>query len=442
MRWEEPRHPGRPSLWFTTGRHSNPQRPTSQHNTGRALHTLRRTDLLPGADRSTLWLEQADSRALARSARSGRTPAAASAVARRSGRAAPCGPPGRARPVGRVERRRGGDRLSDRWQDRPQAEPPRVAAATQSRADRAAASGAVSPPPLVAPLDTDDTRGKPPAGARCGNPLTLSLGSIFLIGVSSPDRSQAAPDRRSAPRRCRCTARAADRSSWSLPNAAREDFFTPTPTSRGLNRAARPGVAAADDAAAAQGRPALRRAGDERHAAGRVAGSARPLHLRGRHARQRRRARHRLLPLHGRHARPAGGRRAGLQDVYCQRRSGFRFMDSAEDVFRRMQRLELESEALDKRYEIFYGANDDEIWMKRLFSPSFIVWLTEAGPEGLRLRVLRGQPLRQHEGPLRQRRRARPALHRRRGGRPAPRRRSRGDRPAPVALTPARRGAR
>ena len=56
-------------------------------------------------------------------------------------------------------------------------------------------------------------------------------------------------------------------------------------------------------------------------------------------------------------------------------------MDSAEDVFRRMQRLELESDALDKRYEIFYGAHDDEVWMKRLFSPSFIVWLTEEPPK-------------------------------------------------------------
>lgn len=70
-----------------------------------------------------------------------------------------------------------------------------------------------------------------------------------------------------------------------------------------------------------------------------------------------------------------------VSDVYCQRRSGFRFMDGAEDVFRRMNRLELESHALDKRYEIFYGENDDEVWMKRLFSPSFIVWLTEQTPK-------------------------------------------------------------
>jgi hypothetical protein len=72
-----------------------------------------------------------------------------------------------------------------------------------------------------------------------------------------------------------------------------------------------------------------------------------------------------------------------VADVYCQRRSGFRFMDSAEDVFRRMNRLELESEALDKKYEIFYGANDDEVWLKRLFSPQFIVWLSEDVPDGL-----------------------------------------------------------
>jgi hypothetical protein len=70
-----------------------------------------------------------------------------------------------------------------------------------------------------------------------------------------------------------------------------------------------------------------------------------------------------------------------VSDVYCQRRSGFRFMDSAEDAFRRMKRLELESDALDKRYEIFYGANDDEVWMKQLFSPKFIVWLTEQPPK-------------------------------------------------------------
>ncbi len=72
-----------------------------------------------------------------------------------------------------------------------------------------------------------------------------------------------------------------------------------------------------------------------------------------------------------------------ISNVFCQRRSGFRWMDSAEDVFRRMKRLELESTELDKRFEIFYGPDDDEIWLKRLFSPSFIVWLSEQAPKGV-----------------------------------------------------------
>ena len=70
-----------------------------------------------------------------------------------------------------------------------------------------------------------------------------------------------------------------------------------------------------------------------------------------------------------------------VNEVLCQRRSGFRFMDSTEDVFRRMQRLELESETHDKRYEVFYGAGDDELWLKQLFSPSFIVWLSDRAPK-------------------------------------------------------------
>ena len=74
---------------------------------------------------------------------------------------------------------------------------------------------------------------------------------------------------------------------------------------------------------------------------------------------------------------------AKVADINCQRRSGFRVLDSAEDVFRRMQRLELESEVLDKNFEIFYGPNDDEVWMKQLFSPTFIVWMTERTPKGM-----------------------------------------------------------
>lgn len=79
-----------------------------------------------------------------------------------------------------------------------------------------------------------------------------------------------------------------------------------------------------------------------------------------------------------------------VSEVFCQRRSGFRFMDSTEDVFRRMQRLELESESHDKRYEVFYGTEDDENWLKQLFSPSFIVWLSDRAPEGFAFELSAG----------------------------------------------------
>jgi len=79
-----------------------------------------------------------------------------------------------------------------------------------------------------------------------------------------------------------------------------------------------------------------------------------------------------------------------LRDLHVERRSGFRFLDSAEDAFRRMKRLELESEALDRRYEIFYGEHDEELWLKQLFSPSFIVWLAERAPDGVAFEMSAG----------------------------------------------------
>jgi hypothetical protein len=79
-----------------------------------------------------------------------------------------------------------------------------------------------------------------------------------------------------------------------------------------------------------------------------------------------------------------------VADLHCERRSGFGFMDSAEDVFRSMERLELESHALDRRYEIFRGADDDENWCKQLFSPTFVVWLAEQAPEGFAFELSAG----------------------------------------------------
>jgi hypothetical protein len=70
-----------------------------------------------------------------------------------------------------------------------------------------------------------------------------------------------------------------------------------------------------------------------------------------------------------------------VPELYCQRKSGLRSLEKFEDVFRTSkQRVELESEALDDRYEIFSAKGQDAVWLRRLFSPTFIVWLTEGAP--------------------------------------------------------------
>jgi len=71
-----------------------------------------------------------------------------------------------------------------------------------------------------------------------------------------------------------------------------------------------------------------------------------------------------------------------LRDLRVQRKSGFKALEKFEDAFRRShERVTLESEAMRDRYEIFRGKDEDEVWLRRLFSPSFIVWLSETPPE-------------------------------------------------------------
>jgi hypothetical protein len=71
-----------------------------------------------------------------------------------------------------------------------------------------------------------------------------------------------------------------------------------------------------------------------------------------------------------------------IQELAIQRRSGFRFMDSVEDKFRKRQRVEVESEVADKHFEIFIGQNDDMSTARQILSPTFIVWLAERAPDG------------------------------------------------------------
>jgi len=70
---------------------------------------------------------------------------------------------------------------------------------------------------------------------------------------------------------------------------------------------------------------------------------------------------------------------------------GLRALEKLEDAFRRSkQRVKLESEALDERYEIFAGKQEDAVWLRELFSPTFIVWLTESAPKKFAFELVDG----------------------------------------------------
>jgi hypothetical protein len=80
-----------------------------------------------------------------------------------------------------------------------------------------------------------------------------------------------------------------------------------------------------------------------------------------------------------------------VPELYCQKRAGMRSMEKFEDVFRRSKRrVTLESGALGDRYEIFVGKDQDDVWLRRLFSPGFIVWLTESAPDKFAFELVKG----------------------------------------------------
>jgi hypothetical protein len=66
--------------------------------------------------------------------------------------------------------------------------------------------------------------------------------------------------------------------------------------------------------------------------------------------------------------------------LFCNRKSGLRFLEGVEDAFRNNVRVNLESEKLGDEYEIFVGPDQDQNWIRQLFSPTFIVWLADSAP--------------------------------------------------------------
>jgi hypothetical protein len=80
-----------------------------------------------------------------------------------------------------------------------------------------------------------------------------------------------------------------------------------------------------------------------------------------------------------------------VPELFCQRKFGLRALEGFEDAFRRSkQRVKLESEVLDEKYEIFAGKEQDQVWLRRLLSPTFIVWLTEEAPKKFAFELVDG----------------------------------------------------
>lgn len=83
---------------------------------------------------------------------------------------------------------------------------------------------------------------------------------------------------------------------------------------------------------------------------------------------------------------------AHLPELLVRSKSGFKMLEGLEDKFRRKhERVTLESEAMRDRYEIFVVKEQDAVWVRRLFSPSFIVWLTEAPPGKFAFELVNGK---------------------------------------------------
>jgi hypothetical protein len=82
---------------------------------------------------------------------------------------------------------------------------------------------------------------------------------------------------------------------------------------------------------------------------------------------------------------------AHVPELYCQRKFGLRALEKFEDAFRtKKERVKLESTALDEKYEIFASKEQDAVWLRRLFAPTFIVWLNEAAPKKFAFELVDG----------------------------------------------------
>lgn len=75
-------------------------------------------------------------------------------------------------------------------------------------------------------------------------------------------------------------------------------------------------------------------------------------------------------------------------EVYCEPHANR--SSSGVEGFRRRNQLRLESVAFDERYDVFFGRGDDENRLHQLYTPSFIVWLTDSAPSGFGFQLSHG----------------------------------------------------
>lgn len=79
--------------------------------------------------------------------------------------------------------------------------------------------------------------------------------------------------------------------------------------------------------------------------------------------------------------------RGAFPKLLCHGRHGAQNTDRFDDALGRkgLKRLKLESETLNRRFEIFYAPDQDEVRLRRLFAPATIVWLADSMPTAFEL---------------------------------------------------------
>ncbi|MGN6257299.1 MAG: hypothetical protein ACTHN3_06065 [Solirubrobacterales bacterium] len=77
--------------------------------------------------------------------------------------------------------------------------------------------------------------------------------------------------------------------------------------------------------------------------------------------------------------------------LLCHRAEDERLLGrAAEQLIHGDDRIDLESAELDRCYRIYASPQRDEVWLRELFSPSFIVFLLDLAPKGFAFEYVEG----------------------------------------------------